>query len=302
MWRESAALPAPDPLFSEGHRAALAATATDPAVPGRMAAAQGLAESYARIVEQLHLELAGLPEPLTVAPESAPFTASVTGMVTLAGCPLRFRWAELERLPRHPTPAARRGVELHRRIELHNRGAAAFEEADTGFYDAVGEEPAPGNAFERYQRSRFAAVRPILVEVPFTLVITDARISGRIDAVYEDEVGWEVVDFKSGRASEDPARRVQLEAYALAVAEAGLAGGRSPGTIRVTFAYCGGAEVEEVTETVDAAWLEQAREHLATLVSAAVAAEHPPRPSPSCRRCDFLHMCPAGTAWMAANG
>ncbi len=111
-----------------------------------------------------------------------------------------------------------------------------------------------------------------------------------------------MVDFKSGRASEDPARRVQLEAYALAVAEAGLAGGRSPGTIRVTFAYCGGAEVEEVTETVDAAWLEQAREHLATLVSAAVAAEHPPRPSPSCRRCDFLHMCPAGTAWMAANG
>ncbi len=302
VWREAATAPAPDPLFPDGHRAALAATAADPEVPERIAAAQGLGESYARIVEQLHLELAGLPGPVTAADEPVPFTASVTGMVTLAGCPLRFRWAELDRLPRHPTPAARRGVELHRRIEMHNRGAAAFEEADAGFYDAVGEERAPDSAFERYQRSRFAAVRPILVEAPFTLVVGEARISGRIDAVYEDEAGWEVVDFKSGRAADDPTRRVQLEAYALAVAEAGLAGGRSPGTIRVTFAYCGGAEVEEVTETVDAAWLKGAREHFATLVSTAAAAEHPARPSPSCRRCDFLHMCPAGTAWMAANG
>jgi predicted RecB family nuclease len=187
---------------------------------------------------------------------------------------------------------------LHRRIELHNRGSVPFEEAETGFYDAVGEEAAPVSAYAKFTRSRFAAIRPILVESPFTLVVGEARISGRIDAVYEDAAGWEVVDFKSGRASDDPARRVQLEAYALAVAEAGLAGGRAPGSIRVTFAYCGGEELEEVTESVDAAWLAAAREHLASLLSAAEAPEHLPTPSPSCRRCDFLHMCPAGTAWV----
>jgi glycerol-3-phosphate acyltransferase PlsY len=180
-------------------------------------------------------------------------------MVTLAACPLRYRWSEIERLPRRPSVAARRGVELHRHIELHNRGSVPFEEAETGFYDAVGEEAAPASAYAKFTRSRFAAIRPILVESPFTLVVGEARISGRIDAVYEDAAGWEVVDFKSGRASDDPARRVQLEAYALAVAEAGLAGGRSPGSIRVTFAYCGGEELEEVTESVDAAWLAAAR-------------------------------------------
>ena len=290
--------PSPDPLFAAGWRQAVATTASDAGTPSRLAAAAGLAAPYDRAVDQLRIELAGLPEPAEAETTPLPFAASVTGMVTLATCPLRYRWSEIERLPRRPSVAARRGVELHRHIELHNRGSVPFEEAETGFYDAVGEEAAPESAYAKFTRSRFAAIRPILVESPFTLVVGEARISGRIDAVYEDAVGWEVVDFKSGRASDDPARRVQLEAYALAVAEAGLAGGRSPGSIRVTFAYCGGEELEEVTESVDAAWLAAAREHLASLLAAADAPEHLPTPSPSCRRCDFLHMCPAGTAWV----
>ena len=294
-------MPAPDPLFAIGARATLAGASSDPGLPERIAQELGLDEPYARTVQQLHLKLAGLPEPVVTPIDPVPFTASVTGMVTLAGCPLRYRWAELDRLPRHPTAAARRGVELHRRIELHNRGTVAFDEAEVGFYDAVGEEPSPGSAFEKFQRSRFADARPILVEAPFTLVIGEARIVGRIDAVYEDAAGWEVVDFKSGRSTDDPTRRVQLEAYALAVAEAGLAGGRSPGAIRVTFAYCGGDEVEEVSEAVDASWLEGARAHLTSLLDAAMADEHPARTSAACRRCDFLHLCPAGTAWVKAN-
>lgn len=181
---------------------------------------------------------------------------------------------------------------------MHNRGTVAFEDADTSGYDAVGDEPSPETAYERFSRSRFATVRPILVEAPFTLVLDGARVSGRIDAVYEDDAGWEVVDFKSGRVSDDPARRVQLEAYALAVAEAGLAGGRTPETIRVTFAYCGGSDVEEFTETVDAGWLGTARTHLGTLLDAAAGTDHPPTPGDSCRHCDFVHLCPAGTAWL----
>jgi DNA helicase-2/ATP-dependent DNA helicase PcrA len=293
--------PSPDPLFAGGWREAIAATAGDPTTPQRLAAAAGLGAPYDRTVEQLRIELAGLPEPATAQPAALPFTASVTSMVTLATCPLRYRWSEVDRLPRRPSAAARRGVELHRRIEMHNRGSVPFEEADAGFYDAVGEEPAPEGAYAKFARSRFAAARPILVEAPFTLVVGEAHIAGRIDAVYEDAAGWEVVDFKSGRPSDDPSRRVQLEAYAVAVAEAGLAGGRSPGAIRVTFAYCGGDEVEEITEVVDADWLDAAHQHLAALLDAAAATEHLPTPSPSCRGCDFLHLCPAGTTWLGEN-
>ena len=62
---------------------------------------------------------------------------------------------------------------------------------------------------------------------------------------------------------------MQLEAYALAVDEAGLAGGRRPDGIRVTFAYCGGDDVEEITEDVGADWLGGARIHLSELLTAA---------------------------------
>ena len=297
----SGRLPEPDPVFAVGWRGAIATTSFDPGFPRALAAAAGLAAPYDRSVEQLRIALAGLPDPTEAPVETLPFTTSVTGLVTLASCPQRFRWSEIDRLPRRPSAAARRGVELHRRIEMHNRGSVAFEDIETTAYDAVGDEPAPDSAFERFTRSRFASVRPLLVEAPFTLVIGEARVSGRIDAIYEDAAGWEVVDFKSGHSSEDPARRVQLEAYALAVAEAGLAGGRSPGQIRVSFAYFGGGRVEEVTESVDAPWLASARDHLVGLIGAATAAEHPPTPSEGCRRCDFAHLCPAGTAWLEAH-
>lgn len=290
--------PAPDPVFAGGWRAAVAAAAFDPTMPRALAVGAGLTPSYDHAVDQLRITLAELPEPLPDHADPAPFTTSVTGLVTLASCPLRYRWSEIDRLPRRPSPAARHGVEVHRRIEMHNRGAVAFEDAGTTEYDAVGEERAPGSAFERFSRSRFAAHRPLLVETPFTLLIDGVRVSGRIDAIYEDAEGWEVVDFKSGRASDDPARRVQLEAYALAVAEAGLAGGSSPGTIRVTFAYLGGDAIEESTERVEGTWLDDARSHLGDLIAAATAAEHPPTPSDSCRRCDFAHVCTAGVTWL----
>lgn len=300
---------APDPLFPAGVRDGLAGAVRDPGLPRRMAEDLGMVDPYDARVEQLRMAFRDLPEPGGAATDPAPFTTSVTGLVTLASCPLRYRWSEIERLPRRPSAAARRGVELHRRIELHNRGSVAFDEAEPGFYDAIGDEAPPvAPAFSLFRESRFAVERPIVVEAPFTLLVRptsgdgpgDARVVGRIDAVYEDAAGrWEVVDFKSGRASADPARRVQLQVYALAVAEAGF-GGRRPGDIAVTFAYFGGGSLEEVTEAVDAAWLEGARQEVATLVAAAAGDEHPAAPGEGCRHCDFSRLCPAGRAWLEA--
>ena len=125
-------------------------------------------------------------------------------------------------------------------------------------------------------------------------------VAGRIDAVYEPEPGtWEVVDFKSGRRSDDPSRRVQLEAYALAVTEAGFPGA-PPDRLRVAFAYLGDG-VEEVGEDVDEAWLEAARDRIESLVGAAAGGEQEPRPSEACRNCDFSRFCDAGREWLAAD-
>jgi DNA helicase-2/ATP-dependent DNA helicase PcrA len=290
-----------DAAFPEGWREDLRRSIDDPGHPGRRAASLGISPSYDAAVDQLHLVLDGLPDPAPAPDAGAGLRTSVTGLVSFATCPRQYAWSEVDRLPRRPSAARRRGIDLHRRIELHNRGVAALEEAGPGFYDLEEADAGPvEGGFAAFAASRFAAERPRLVEAPFDLKVGDARIAGRIDAVYEPEAGlWEVIDFKSGRRSDHPALRTQLEAYALAAAEAGLAA-EPPEHIRVAFVYLGGG-FEEVAEEVDGGWLEAARAHLAALVAGATGGDYPATPSPACRRCDFARFCDPGRAWLEAQ-
>jgi DNA helicase-2/ATP-dependent DNA helicase PcrA len=291
---------APDPTFAMGWRSALAASHRDPGLAADLAGELRIGAAYDEGVRQLRLVLAGLPEPVEAGTGEAAFRTSVTGLVTLAGCPRRYQWAEIERLPRRPTAAAARGVELHRRIELHNRGSLALGEADESFYDSVGEQTEPvGSAFGRFRASRFADHHPLLVETPFDLEVAGSRVSGRIDAIYERAPGaWEIVDFKSGRPVADAARAVQLEAYAVAATDVGFLGMDPPERLRVTFAYLGADPIVEASEEIDGVWLDRARHHLAALVAAASSGEYEATPSRGCRHCDFSRFCAAGTAWL----
>ncbi|MBU1494511.1 MAG: ATP-dependent helicase [Actinobacteria bacterium] len=290
----------PDPLFQGGWRAALRAAIEDPGWPARFASDHGLQSGWDEAVGQLSMVLDDLPAAGDHAGQPPVFRTSVTGLVAFASCPQRFHWSEVDRLPRRPSPALRHGVEVHRRIELHHRGAVPLEEADPGFYDlGPSEEGRPGS-FRAFLESRFAEERPILVEAPFELRVGGGILAGRIDAVYQPEPGtWEVVDFKSGRRSDDPSRRAQLQAYAVAATDAGFSAGR-PQRILVSFAYLGGG-LEEVTEVVDAQWLQDARDHLGELMAAAASGGSDPQPSEACRSCDFTRFCRAGMAWMASR-
>jgi DNA helicase-2/ATP-dependent DNA helicase PcrA len=293
----------PDPTFPMGWREALRAAAADPGYPQRLAAEAGGTAGYDAAAARLAPILEGLPELRPSAAETPHFRTTVTGLVTFASCPLRFHWSAVDRLPRRPSGHLRSGIEVHRRIEAHNRGGLPFEEAEEALYDfAAGEGGGGGgDPVAAFLSSRFASLTPILVEAPFELRVGQARLAGRIDAVYQPEEGtWEVVDFKSGRRRHDPAQRVQLEAYAVAVDEAALAAA-APSRTRVTFVYLGGGHLEEVSEQVDAAWLQEARSHLASLVAGAAGGTGAPSPSQSCRDCDFSRFCPEGAAWLAAN-
>jgi DNA helicase-2/ATP-dependent DNA helicase PcrA len=290
----------PDPHFEDGPLAFLAASIADPDLPAAAAADRGIGQQYDAAVEQMRIELEGLPTPLDPTPSDDRFRTSVTGLVTFAGCGLRFRFEHIDNLPRRPSVAARRGIELHRRIELHHRGTITFDDASPDFYDAIdGDEERSETAFDRFAASRFASDRPILIETPFVLAVGAGAISGRIDAVYEpSESHWEIVDFKSGRHRDDPAQRVQLEAYAIAAEEAGLDGRSPPAQTTVTFAYFGGDELTEVSETVDDEWSAAARAHLAELLEAAEHGPYDPRPGDRCRSCDFTRFCDVGRAWL----
>jgi RecB family exonuclease len=169
---------------------------------------------------------------------------------------------------------------------------------DLGFGDDSGDA-GPGG-FAAFTASRYGRERPRLIEAPFELLIANASISGRIDAVYEPEPGlWEVVDFKSGRRRDHSALETQLEAYALAVREAGLAP-EPPERIRVAFVYLGGG-LEVAATDVDDAWLARARMHVSHLAAAAGGGRYQPEPSRACRTCDFAGFCESGRRWLAAE-
>ncbi|MGI9648206.1 MAG: ATP-dependent DNA helicase [Acidimicrobiia bacterium] len=287
--------PAPDPHFTDGWAAALRKAIADPDWAAAQAADR---QAYDDHVDQLSLTMDSLPEP-EEEPGSTASSTSVSGLVTYAGCPKRFFWSEVDRLPRRPAPWLKRGVELHRKIELHNRGVLPLELAEDETYDFAPDEAMPAaDAYSTFQQSRFASDRPRWIEVPFSLS-GSIRIRGRIDAIYDREGAWEVVDFKSGRHRPDPTRVVQLQAYAIAVDEGALAG-ESPDSLAVTFAYFGDG-LEEVTEEVDSTWLTSARKRIEGILAGIDQARFDPTPSAGCHHCDFSRFCEAGRDWLAAN-
>jgi DNA helicase-2/ATP-dependent DNA helicase PcrA len=315
--RAAAPGPGPDPHFGMPWDAAMRAALADSGWARRLAMTLGLTASYDEAVDEYQTMLFSLPEPAEAAAEDRVTKTSVTGLVTYATCPKRFYWSEIDRLPRRPSSAARRGVELHRQIELHNRGNIPLDDADDLDYDAVDADadadagteaetdarPAAGrrSSFQTFKDSRFGTVLPVHVEAPFDLRVGDgAWIRGRIDAIYPTpNDGWEIVDFKSGRNRHDPAAAVQLQAYALAVTAPGFTA-ELPDDLQVTFAYFGEG-LDEVTETVDAAWLAEAESRVTSILEQIDAQVWDPTPSAACRICDFQRFCDAGQAWAEEN-
>jgi DNA helicase II / ATP-dependent DNA helicase PcrA len=162
----------------------------------------------------------------TAAAWRAPSALSVTAFLTFVRDPEEFFWRYVRRIPSPPSPAATLGIELHRRIEQHARGAAplggTLEEVEEQYDLDAGERRGDGRAvtaeqlWANFERSRFAQMTPLMIEQPFTLYIGDGlSLEGRIDAIFEGDNGvWEVVDYKTGAAEPDP---LQLDLYARAI-------------------------------------------------------------------------------------
>ncbi len=293
---------APDPVFPNGWNDGLRAVIDDNRWAADRAAELGVTAAFDHDLEEFQQRLFRIPEPAVSDGPPGPSQMSVSSLVTYAECPLRYYWSAVDRLPRRPSAAARRGVDVHRRIELHNMGAVPLDDREIDNYDITPADLETGDRasdpYDSFRSSRFATARPLLVEAPFDLRLADGTIvRGRIDAVYGDDTAWEVVDFKSGRPRSDPARRVQLQAYAVAVRDEAVAL-KPPSSLAVTFAYLGDGLVE-VTEQADDEWVAEARQRI-DLINKGIAQEvFDPIPSEACAYCDFLTFCEAGRAFMA---
>lgn len=296
----------PDPVLGTTWERALQQAGSNPDWAGQKARELGIGDLYDQSVEEFQEVLLSLTDPAGYDPEPEPTFVSVTGLVTYADCPKRYYWSEVDRLPRRPGAAARRGAELHRRIELHNRGMVPFDDLEPHLYDHTLDEDTAspdrkGGGWSAFLESSYADRIPLHVEAPFELRVSESvRIRGRIDAVYgDDRRGWEIVDFKSGRPSNRPSSRVQLQAYALAARRSGL-GATPPESLKVSFVYLGDG-LDVVSEEADSAWMERAEQRILELVEGIRSAQFPTVPSPACRSCDFLAFCEAGQAHLAAE-
>jgi predicted RecB family nuclease len=283
----------PDPLFDHGWDGALRQAVGDESSMLERAREMAIGDEFGRRVDEwrdtlFELSLSEVP-PKTDDPRRS---VSVTGLVTYAQCPKRFFWSEIDPLPRRRNPAAVAGIELHRRIELHQRGQVPFEPLEPELYDVI-DEAAGGGGFKAFLESRYGSDRAALIEAPFSLHLDNGyQVRGRIDAVYRDGTAWEIVDFKSGRPKADPSLMVQLQAYAVAATSVDF-GVDKPDQIDVSFAYLGGGLTVE-TQRADEPWRDQARQDLERLTGAIENAEFDPRPGDWCSRCDFLRFCEPG--------
>lgn len=289
----------PDPVFPEGWEQAIRLAASDPDQIDALAERLGLLRPYQETMSDLESRLFAMDDIETASEETAD-ALSVTALVTYAQCPKRFYWSTVDPLPRRHNSAATRGTEIHRRIELHQRGVVPLDPVGEAEYDRAPDEQQPAastsrGGFEAYLGSRYAERRAALIEAPFSLEVRgEYRLRGRIDAIYADGRSWEVVDFKSGPPSADPSRLVQLQAYAVAATDVDF-GLPTPEQLDVSFAHLGdGLQVH--THRADEDWLSDARHKLDSLISGIEAGDWSPTPGEWCRGCDFLRFCPAGQA------
>ncbi len=103
----------------------------DPTTIDAMAEELGVGQKYEDLVTSYTgtlFEVASVtrPDPMQHREKQV----SVTSLVTYAQCPKRYFWSEVDRLPRRRNPAATAGTEVHRRIELFQRGEVPFEVVD----------------------------------------------------------------------------------------------------------------------------------------------------------------------------
>ncbi|RNE63848.1 ATP-dependent DNA helicase [Cryobacterium tepidiphilum] len=134
-------------------------------------------------------------------------------------------------MPERPYRATRLGTLFHSWVEQRSGGASAGDlidivpaeldlDADDGAGQGVEERLAALQA--TFERSPWGALQPEEVEIEIHYVLAGQVFICKLDAVYRTETGFQVVDWKTGKAPKDAAdlelKQMQLALYRLAFA------------------------------------------------------------------------------------
>ena len=151
-----------------------------------------------------------------------PDAVSVGTLVAMADDPERLARQLRRPVPQPPSTAARRGTAFHAWLERHFAGDALLDIDELPGSDD--RDALPDESLDELKAaflgSAWAGRVPHDQEVPFSTVVGDLPVRGRIDAVFADpDGGWTVLDWKTGRIPEADAASaaaVQLAVYRLA--------------------------------------------------------------------------------------
>lgn len=133
-------------------------------------------------------------------------------------------------MPQRPYRATRLGTLFHSWVEQRAGGAASGDLIDAGFdeldLDAEQNEPLEQEQLEAlkatFERSPWGALKPEEVEIEIHYVLAGQVFICKLDAVYRTPAGYQVVDWKTGRAPKSAAdlelKQTQLALYRLAYA------------------------------------------------------------------------------------
>ncbi|MCA1830173.1 MAG: ATP-dependent helicase, partial [Actinobacteria bacterium] len=221
----------------------------------------------------------------------------VSAVVTYATCPKRFFWSYVRPLPRRSSAAARTGTIVHAWIEQVGKGQTTLYDPEEFEDRPAADASRLGELREAFRRSRFASLPPVHAERSFALVVGDHIVSGRIDAIFERPGGgWEIVDWKSGRARDGGgAEEWQLDLYALAAQEIW---GKSPDDVTVTFVYLGEPDPARAEHSYKSPPAAELRARLESMLADVAAGRFEPAPAEACAHCDFRKDCREGTAYL----
>jgi putative RecB family exonuclease len=263
--------------------------------------------------------------PLSAADAPLPTRESYSSLTTYEGCPQRYAFRYVERLPGEVSPGQFAfGSAIHRAFEIFVReriraradgsrglGLDVLQRACDDDLDRAGLEPdelarmraAAEPILERFLRRESASASiPVAAELGFGIDIAlpaesgSFRFVGYIDRVDRAPDGTTVItDYKTGRPraqAEVDADR-QLTAYAYAADRGALrdptSGDAVPPASRLCLYFADGTEVS-TTRTADE--LTDFERDLVTMAASARRREFDPQPAPGrCRWCEYRGTC-----------
>ena len=246
------------------------------------------------------------PVPAPPRPAREGLTLSPSAVELYRGCPLRYRFAMVDRVPSPPSAARAIGVAAHSALEAHYRPGGTGGDGEAlvrRFAVALKREGVDATAEGRQALARArealpayhdrmvrTRTRPVAVERDFTLTVGPHTVHGRVDRIDAHPAGGhQLVDYKTGKppaGSGGGGDDLVLRMYMLGAREAWRIEPRGATLVHILDGDTRGVHPEASDDAMVVQEVRDAAEGIA-------AGRFEPKPSWACRSCDFALICPA---------